>query len=172
MDLIRDFISSYHVEIILGLIIGLVILIITSIVQEKKIKKTKEWYNTFVRGVNGLDVERLFIETDRDIRDIKRDISLMEKSISSLDTKLAFAIQKVGFIRYNAFGDMGSELSFSIALLDLFQNGFILTSIYRRDGSISYAKSVKNGKCQIPLSAEEMIAIDRAIKGDIIEKSY
>ena len=61
---------------------------------------------------------------------------------------------------------MGSELSFSIALLDNFSNGFVLTSIYGREQSISYAKPIKDGKSLYPLSVEEMQAIDRAIKGE------
>lgn len=85
--------------------------------------------------------------------------------------KLTFAIQKVGFVRYNAFGDMGSELSFSIAFLDNFLNGFILTSIYGREHSTCYAKPIKDGKSIYPLSAEEIQAIDRAIKGEDYAKS-
>ena len=172
MEWIRDFISIYNVEIILGLAVGIIVLLIISIIQEVKINKTKEKYNTFVRGMNGIDIEGLFIQTNRDINDIKRDINLFEQNISNIETKLAFAVQKIGFLRYNAFDDMGSELSYSIAILDNFQNGFILTSIFGRENSVSYAKPIKNGNSSIPLSAEELIAIDRAIKGERLEKSY
>jgi len=172
MEWIRDFISIYNVEIILGLAAGIVVLLIVSIIQEVKINKTKEKYNTFVRGMNGIDIEGLFIQTNRDINDIKRDINLFEQNINNIETKLAFSIQKIGFLRYNAFDDMGSELSYSIAILDNFQNGFILTSIFGRENSVSYAKPIKNGNSSIPLSAEELIAIDRAIKGERLEKSY
>lgn len=70
-------------------------------------------------------------------------------------------------MRYNAFDDMGSQLSFSIALLDDFKNGFVLTSIYGREETVSYCKEVKNGTSTIPLSAEEIMVLDRAIKGQI-----
>jgi hypothetical protein len=136
-----------------------------------KIKKSKEKYNSFMRGLTGVNIEDLLIRIDKDIREMERDINLIESNISSLDTKLTFAIQKIGFIRYNAFDGIGSELSYSIALLDNFQNGFVLTSIYGRESSISYAKPLKNGECNIPLSAEELIAIDRAIKGEIQERA-
>lgn len=172
MEWIRNIISIYYIEILMGLATGFIILLIISIIQGVKIKKSKDRYNLFVRGMNGIDIEGLFIKTDSDIKDIKRDINLFEQNINHLETKLTFAIQRVGFIRYNAFGDMGSELSFSIALLDSFQNGFVLTNIYGRENSISYGKPIKGGKSNIPLSAEELLAIDRAIRGEILEKSY
>jgi hypothetical protein len=171
MELIREYISAYYIEIIIGLAVGLFLLLISTIILNFKIKKSKEKYNAFVQGCEGINVEELFIKIDRDIRDIRRDLELFQKDLSSIETKLAFAIQKVGFIRYNAFNDMGSELSFSIVLMDNFLNGFVITSIYGRDNSVSYAKPVKEGKSNIPLSAEELIAIERAIKGENIEFS-
>lgn len=172
MEWVKDFISIYNVEIIMGLAVGLIILLIISLIQVISIKKTKERYNAFVRGMKGIDIEELFIHMNRDIKDLQRDVNLFEQNINTLETKLTFAIQKIGFVRYNAFGDMGSELSYSIALLDNFQNGFILSSIYGRENSVSYAKPMKNGVCRIPLSTEELIAIDRALKGEGLVKSY
>lgn len=171
MEYIREFISAYYIELIFGLAIAIIGLFILLLITQSKIKKSKERYNSFMRGLTGVNIEDLLIRIDRDIREMERDINLIETNISSLDTKLTFAIQKIGFIRYNAFDGIGSELSFSIALLDNFQNGFVLSSIYGRDSSISYAKPLKNGECNIPLSPEELIAIDRAIKGEIQERS-
>ena len=65
---------------------------------------------------------------------------------------------------------MGSDQSFSLALLDSFKNGFVITSIYGRDYASTYGKPVKNGKSVYPLSVEEIQAIDRAIIGEISEK--
>ncbi len=166
MEYVRNFISIYNVEILMGLMILLVGLIITTIYLRIKVNKVKERYNLFVRGMNGIDVEGLFIKTHGDIMDIKRDLNLFEQNITQLETKLAFTIQRVGFIRYNAFDDVGSDLSFSIAMLDHYQNGFIITSIYGRESCVNYAKPIKNGTSKIPLSVEEMLAIDRALKGD------
>lgn len=124
------------------------------------------------QGMTGVNLEELLIHTSNDLVGIKEDIVKLDKNIKTIDIKLTFAIQKVGFIRYNAFGDMGSDLSFSIALLDNFSNGFVLTSIYGRDNNVCYAKPIKEGKCNIQLSAEEIMVIDRAIKGMTLEKSY
>jgi len=47
---------------------------------------------------------------------------------------------KVGVVRYNAFDDVGSDLSFSIALLDDNDNGVVISGIYSRESSTTYAK--------------------------------
>lgn len=166
MGIIRDFISKYYVEAILGLAVLLIIIFVLLIIAFKKIKSSKERYTSFMRGLTGINIEDLLIRIDRDLKGIERDINLIEKDLNSLDTKLAFAIQKIGFIRYNAFDGIGSELSYSIALLDNFQNGFVITSIYGRECSVNYAKPLKDGVCKIPLSAEEYIAIERAVRGE------
>lgn len=172
MEYIRESISFYYIEIIIVQAIFMVLLLALFLANLRKHKKAKERYNSFMRGLTGVNIEDLLIHIDRDIRSLERDINLIEHNIEDLETKLTFAIQKVGFYRYNAFEGIGSELSFSIALLDNFLNGFVLTSIYGRESSVSYAKPLKDGKSNIPLSAEEMLAIDRAIKGEGLEKSF
>ena len=172
MENIIEFISMYNIEMIIGLAIGLFVLLLLNIVSLIKIRSIKKEYNKMAQGMTGVNLEELLIHTSNDLVGIKEDIVKLDKNIKTIDIKLTFAIQKVGFIRYNAFGDMGSDLSFSIALLDNFSNGFVLTSIYGRDNNVCYAKPIKEGKCNIQLSAEEIMVIDRAIKGMTLEKSY
>jgi len=88
----------------------------------------------------------------------------IEKRISSIEDSLLNCIQKVGVIRYNAFDNMGSDLSYSIALLDNKNNGIIISGIYSRDSSSTYAKPIVNGKSKYALSDEEVQALDEAIK--------
>ncbi|MBU5311378.1 DUF4446 family protein [Tissierella carlieri] len=168
---LRDFVASYNIEIMIGLIAALLVLLVLYLIAEIRISKIKKKYNEFTRGVKGVNVEELLIKTGEELKDIRVDMNNIEENMKSIETKLAFAIQKVGFVRYNAFGDMGSDLSFSIALLDKFQNGFVLTSIYGREHTTSYAKPIKFGKSIYPLSVEEMQAIDRAVMGEYNEKT-
>ena len=64
-------------------------------------------------------------------------------------------VQKVSIIRYKAFEDVGSDLSFSIALLDENNDGIILTGIYGRNESTTYAKPIDKGISRYDLSEEE-----------------
>jgi hypothetical protein len=72
--------------------------------------------------------------------------------------------QRTGFIRYNPFKDTGGDQSFSLALLDLDNNGYILTSIHGREVNRVYAKQVVKGVSKHNLSAEETEALGRALK--------
>ena len=168
---LREFVASYNIEIMIGLMAAIFVLLVLYLIAEIRISKIKKKYNEFTRGVKGVNVEELLIKSGEELKDIRVEMNNIEDNIKSLETKLAFAIQKVGFVRYNAFGDMGSDLSFSIALLDKFQNGFVLTSIYGREHTTSYAKPIKFGKSIYPLSVEEMQAIDRAVMGEYNEKT-
>ncbi len=171
INYIGEYISSYNTEVLIGLAIGLFVLLILNVLSLFKIRSIKKQYNKMAQGMKGINLEELLIHTSQDLDGIKGDIVKLDENIQSLRTKLTFAIQKVGFIRYNAFGDMGSDLSFSIALLDNFSNGFVLTSIYGRDNNVCYAKPIILGKSKIQLSSEEIMVIDKAIKGMVLENS-
>ncbi len=164
---IGDFVGEYIVEFILFLYIGFLILIIASLISNHKNKKLLEKYNLLVRNFNGENLEQLIIYLQNHINELNGNLNSARLDIEEIGRKLDFAMQKTGFIRYNAFDDMGSELSYSIALLDSFENGFILTSIYGRDHNINYAKDIKNGESKSKLSAEEIIALERALKSNV-----
>lgn len=171
MEQAIELIRIYNIEIIIGMLVAFFVLFILYIIAQIRISSIKGKYNELVRGVEDINIEELLIRNGQEIERLREEISTLNKELDNLDTKLTFAVQKVGFIRYNAFADMGSELSFSIAFLDNFLNGFVLTSIYGRENSTCYAKPIKNGKSIYPLSVEEMQAIDRAIKGELYVNS-
>lgn len=172
MEQTRELITIYNIEIIMGLLVAFFVLLALYLIAEIRISKLKERYNKLVRGADDVNIEELLIKNGYEIDQLRENISILNKEFESLQTKLTFAIQKVGFIRYNAFADMGSELSFSIVFLDNFLNGFVVTSIYGREQSTCYAKPIKNGKSIYPLSAEEIQAIDRAIRGENYASSF
>jgi hypothetical protein len=79
-----------------------------------------------------------------------------------LATTLQHAVQGVGIVRFNPFGDTGGDQSFAIALLDAQGDGLVLTSLYGRAESRIYAKPVQGGQSPYPLTAEETQAIRQA----------
>ena len=84
--------------------------------------------------------------------------------LSGLDKDLEGCIQKVGIVRYSAFQDTGSDLSFSLALLDEKNNGVVMNGIYSREMSNIYAKPVEAGNSSYTLSEEEQQAIKKAME--------
>ena len=69
-------------------------------------------------------------------------------------------------VRYSAFKDTGSDLSFAVAMLDENNDGVVFNGIYSREMSNIYAKPVKNGVSEYTLSEEEKEAIRRAIEAN------
>ena len=172
LESIYSFISLYSVEVNIGSIIGLLLLFILYIHSQYKLKKISKRYKSLVTNNSGINIEDILLNNQRSISEIGENIKEIEKNISSLELRQSFAVTKVGFIRYDAFYDVGNELSYSIALMDTYNSGFVLSSLYGRESSVNYAKPLKNGESRIPLSAEEQLAIDRAIKGENVEKVF
>ena len=164
MQEIREIIINYNIEIIIGMAVAFFVLLILYIIEQFRMNRITEKYNALVKDVDGVNLEQLILETLKEVDEIKLDCDKLEKQYLELDSRIRFSIQRVGVVRYHAFADLGSELSYSIALLDDELNGLILTSIYGRENSTSYSKPIAKGKSKYALSVEEMQAIDRAIR--------
>lgn len=163
---IFSIIENYSSQIILGLGFGVLLLLILNIILMVKASKSKKNYDALVNGVSGVNIEELLTKTGEDLRLVESDIERLTSSIKELDLRLTFAVQKVGFIRYNAFDGMGSKMSFSIALMDDFKNGFVITGIYGRESTTCYAKEIKQAEGLHQLSEEEKEAVKRALIGN------
>ena len=99
---------------------------------------------------------------ERDVKEIKKDNSEIKAYYTKLDKDISSCIQKVGLVRYNAFRDVGSDLSFAIALLDGNDTGVVLNGLYGSDSSNIYAKPIKGGISAYQLSEEEKYALEIA----------
>jgi hypothetical protein len=95
-------------------------------------------------------------------RDLKNDFQKISSELEKLKKRSELAIQKTSMIRFNPYKDTGGNQSFSIALLDENNNGFIITSLYYREGNRVYAKPVSNGSSEYSLSKEEETALNKA----------
>lgn len=73
-------------------------------------------------------------------------------------------------MKYDAFREMSGKLSYALALLDKNNNGFMVNSMYSREGCYSYVKEIIKGESYITLSEEEQEALKMAIEsnGDIV----
>ena len=116
MEEFLKLIESNTTYILLGIGFFTLVLFVIVLVQNNRIKKEREKYQALTRGLKGVNFEELFIHVNSDINDINSSLKRLEDNLHSVETNLTFALQKIGFLRYNAFADMGSELSFSIAL--------------------------------------------------------
>lgn len=74
--------------------------------------------------------------------------------------------QKVGLVKYDAFREMGGNLSFALVLLNKQNTGFILNAMHSREGCYTYVKEIIKGESFIELAEEEREALEQAVNQD------
>ena len=149
--------------IFIGLAAILLIIIILLIVQISKTSKLQKKYGKFMRGKDAKSLEKEIIGLYEDNKFLKTTAEKNKSDIRNIYKRLESAFQKVGLVKYDAFQQMGGQLSFSLALLDENDNGFIINSVHSAEGCYSYTKEIKNGVCSLTLGDEEKKALDIAM---------
>jgi Protein of unknown function (DUF4446) len=99
---------------------------------------------------------------DGGLEPLPEDVHGLRQEVAALRAEARDALKHLAVVRYDAFGDMGGHLSWSMALLDDGGNGVVVTSIHGRSEARSYAKSIADWKCEQQLSPEEQEAITAA----------
>jgi hypothetical protein len=97
------------------------------------------------------------------VKELQRTAELIGREAAQLRQRVSSAVRTVGFTRYDAFPDVGGQLSFSTALLDEAGDGVVLTTINGRTNSRSYAKAIRGGVSSHQLSDDERAAIAMAM---------
>jgi hypothetical protein len=120
-------------------------------------------YRRLMRGVRGANLEDLLQEALKSCQAAEERLVKIEAACCRLEKLTASALQKLGFIRFNAFSEAGNELSFALALLSQPGDGVVLCCLVGRDECRLYAKPVVGGASPYPLSREEREAIRRAL---------
>jgi hypothetical protein len=93
---------------------------------------------------------------------IPPELGVIRDEVEALREDSAQALRHLAVVRYDAFGDMGGHLSWSIALVDNEGNGMVVTAIHGRSDTRTYAKNVSAWTCDQQLSPEEEEAIGYA----------
>lgn len=154
---------GYAVIAVGVLLVILLIVLILLIVQIVKTGKLKKRLDKFLIGKDGSSLEQDIIGLFEDNKFLKSAADKNKKDIRILYKNLESCYQKMGLVKYDAFNQMGGQLSFSLALLDENNNGFIINSVHSTEGCYSYTKEIKNGECKISLGKEEAEALAIAI---------
>ncbi|MCI3924778.1 DUF4446 family protein [Paenibacillus sp. TRM 82003] len=127
-----------------------------------RVGRLKKRLNALLRDTGVTDLEsvlnRLHTQADSLIS-VTKDQS---GRIATLERKTEEASGLVGIVRYNAFGDRGSDLSFSLALVNERSDGVVLSALHTRDESRVYAKPLEAGASAYSLTPEEKEAIIQA----------
>ena len=151
--------SDYIILGLAGFCIVLFILVIVNMVQTSKMKKK---YKKFMSGKNAKSLEEILVKRLNQIDSLVDANATNEKNIKKVVNNMKFTFQKVGLVKYDAFNEMGGKLSFSLALLNASNDGFVLNAVHSREGCYTYVKEIIDGNSIITLAEEEQEALKMA----------
>lgn len=124
-----------------------------------KLSRLNRRYQKLMQGSDGLNLEGLLEKHMEEMRLSVGRVNRLQQQQDDCNLQLQRALQHVGVVRFNAFHDMGGDLSFAIALLDGRENGVVLSSLFGRSDSRIYAKPIESGQSAYLLTTEEKEAV-------------
>lgn len=150
--------------IYIGVIAGMfLIFLILHVRQNKKISRLMKRYEKFMKGKSAENladaIEENFQQMDRLEIEHQRMSLKMDETIHGITS----TFHKLGIVKYDAFKEMGGNLSFALCMLDDTNTGFILNTMHGRDSSYTYIKEIIKGEAYATLGEEEKEALDKAI---------
>lgn len=163
LDVINNFIAANMENLLLAILVLSVIILIAFISINMRLAKITKKYRELTEGAEGKNLEELILAQGKNIKELQGELTELKNSVVQLQEFSRETISKVYFKRYNAFPDMGSDLSFSVALLNDNNTGVLITSIYGRDENRVYLKPIVEGTSSYTLSPEEEEVVKRCI---------
>lgn len=153
-------------EWILG-IVGLLFVLtwIFLILTQMRIKSFQQAYLSLQTQISGGLLDDLLKEALRQTQLLEEKVTLVETRLQKVELKLKASFSHAGMIRFNAFDNMGSDLSFAVAITNEVGDGLVISSINSREESRVYAKPLSKGESNYTLSKEEKEAISKALAG-------
>lgn len=149
--------------VIIGLVVLVIILLIVTITNSVRMKNLKKNYKIFMSGNSAKNLEDTLIKRLEQVDFLLDANAANEKNVKILSKKMNQTYQKMGLIKYDALNEMGGKLSFSLAMLDEKNDGYIINAMHTREGCYTYIKEIVDGNSIIVLSEEEQKALNRAM---------
>ncbi len=165
MQMVLEYIKDYEVFILIAVMALVIILIFIETLNRVEIRRVEKRYKKMMKGSMGKSIEEMVLEHTNLVNQSLESVEEIKNAYTQIQSRVTNCIQKYAVVRYRAFDDVGSDLSYSIALLDDKNNGVVITGIYGRNESTTFAKPIENGISKYDLSDEEKQAIRNALNG-------
>ncbi|SFL83382.1 DUF4446 family protein [Pelosinus propionicus] len=150
--------------VLLGMTAMILLALVVFISINIRLGKMNKKYRKMMQGVDGENLEKLLISHIEEVKQVVGKVDILSEDCKRLERIAKDCVQKVALVRFNAFEDVGSDLSFAIALLDSYNNGIVISSIYGRNEFRTYSKPIVSGVSSYLLTEEEKQALAQAIK--------
>lgn len=163
MNNVLNMINEYAGFIIIGLVVIILLLFVMVLSLLKSTNRLERKYRKLMRGVDNKNLENMLTEKIESIDSAVELSKQVLEECESIKVAMKDCVNKVAIMRYKAFENVGSDLSFSIAILDAHNDGVMITGIYARNESTTYAKPIDKGISRYDLSEEEIHVLNEAI---------
>jgi len=161
-QLIEMFNNQYIVYILSGLVVILVFSVLSVFVRLRRLEKR---YRSFMKtAVGDMSLEERLVDFQNETENLRNQFGKANRRLMFLEEKIPQCLQKTAIVRYNAFDDIGSDLSFAVALLNEEGSGVVISSLYGRQESRIYSKPINKGLSSYVLTDEEKQAVEKALK--------
>ena len=159
-----DMLMTNLTYIVGGLGVLVIIMYVIIINLYMNLSYLKKRYRKMMAGADGANLERMLIGHIDETKAVVEENARIKEENKRIAGLLQKALTRVGVVRFRAFEDMGSDLSYAVALLDAENNGVILSSIFGREDSRSYVKPIEAGTSTYTLTEEEEEALHKAMQ--------
>ncbi|MGA0077955.1 MAG: DUF4446 family protein [Candidatus Nanopelagicales bacterium] len=121
--------------------------------------------DTFLGAVNKYveKMQNIATEQAKINKALVKDDQALQAQIDEIKEAMTYVVSRVATVRYDAFNNMGGQMSFSTAMLNDLGDGIVVTAINGRSETRTYIRNIKNKKCDVEISREEAEAINKAM---------
>lgn len=148
----------------IGVLLTLTMLLALTLLNLWKLHRLKKSLAILWQGKTGTDIESLLVQQVADLKLLDQEIQELFEISNRLRELGLKSIHKFSVLRFNPFKEVGSNQSFSLALMDGKNNGVVISSLHTREGTRVYAKPIKEAEADgFPLTDEERQVIQEAL---------
>ena len=163
--MLMDFMIKNMLYIVGGLGVLVIVMYIIIINLYLNLSYLKKRYRKMMTGVDdGANIERMLMGHIDETKAVAEENARIKEENKRIDGLLQKDLTHIGVVRFSDFEDMGSDLSYAVALLDSHNDGIILSSIFGREDSRSYVKPVSKGTSTYTLTEEEEESLHKAMQ--------
>ena len=145
-------------------ILAVIVLFIMNMNNKKMIAKLTKRVDDLTSGGDGKSLESELDQIIEDNRRLLDDSDRNSEDIRKIFERLKTVYQKMSIVKYDAYEQLGGEMSAVVVLLDENDNGVLLNNVYSPEGGYVYTREIEKGKCRHELGAEEEQALAEALK--------
>ncbi len=141
----------------------LLLLLVWSAVLGRRLRRVQDRFNRLAGPRDGATLDAALDRHLARIDGAEAEVRALRAEVRRLREAGRRHLQHVGLVRFDAFDGVSGQVSFALAVVDDQRDGFVLNSLFARDGSSVYAKPIRAGESEIPLGEEEREALAQAL---------